>query len=318
MRERVKQFIENNINLIEDSKWDEVQHQARIKLRSNEIGEFNYSLIKAGINPTDGLNYIPYSFLCYSPIEHYDIEESIEEIHIGSFEGCDKLETISIPDTVTYIDGDVFNGCKSLRSLKLPNSLKTDFTALNLYNDMGTIELTLPDHITLEKFLAPITSMAEAKRFKAKGDYTIIIQKTPYHIKDLYNKLMEKFIKQKELRTATIPDLYRVKTHGYTLQTTTFDKKQNKMRVRWIHDGAGQAYNCPLFFLSEKEAQDFVDRTVASHILTTPGYLEIYKARLSMNDINFTKIDTLYGPALIQSWKDGQVDPACIIKKNVF
>lgn len=85
------------------------------------------------------------------------------------------------------------------------------------------------------------------------------------------------------------------------------------MRVHFIRKDAGAAFQCPLFFLSETDAQEYVDN------MTPPsGTIEIYKARLGAYDQNFSRIDTVYGEALVQSWKDHNINPSCIIEKDIF
>ena len=41
------------------------------------------------------------------------------------FSGCEKLESIIIPDSVTSIGDNSFQYCKSLRSIRIPNNVTT-------------------------------------------------------------------------------------------------------------------------------------------------------------------------------------------------
>ncbi|MGN1098819.1 MAG: leucine-rich repeat domain-containing protein, partial [Christensenellales bacterium] len=57
-----------------------------------------------------------------------------------TFEGCDKLETISIPDSVTSIGGRVFYGCNSLKSIIIPGSVTAiDYEAFFLCDALTTV-----------------------------------------------------------------------------------------------------------------------------------------------------------------------------------
>ena len=42
----------------------------------------------------------------------------------GSFEGCTKLKTVKLPDSVTYMDVKAFKDCTSLESINIPKSLR--------------------------------------------------------------------------------------------------------------------------------------------------------------------------------------------------
>jgi hypothetical protein len=46
------------------------------------------------------------------------------KIPLEMFSGCSSLTSVSIPNTVTEIDGYAFDGCESLETLILPTSLK--------------------------------------------------------------------------------------------------------------------------------------------------------------------------------------------------
>ena len=49
---------------------------------------------------------------------------SIEKIDANAFIGCDKLETINIPDAVTVIGANAFDGCTSLKNIHFPYLLQ--------------------------------------------------------------------------------------------------------------------------------------------------------------------------------------------------
>lgn len=46
-------------------------------------------------------------------------------VYFGVFEGCENLQSIEIPESVTYIGGEAFEGCKSLKTVTLNEGLKT-------------------------------------------------------------------------------------------------------------------------------------------------------------------------------------------------
>ena len=92
MRNSVKEFIEKNINLIENEDWKTVYVNALLKLSESSIGEFSYTMIKAGLNPLSGLDHIPEGFLYRSDITSYEIPSNILSIHADAFMACHMLE----------------------------------------------------------------------------------------------------------------------------------------------------------------------------------------------------------------------------------
>ena len=116
MTEEVKHFIEENINLIELSKWEEVYEK-------DFPDGFTEILLESGINPLyQGLDYIPKHFLSYSKIGKFIIPNNITSIGDFAFYECDSLTHIRIPDSVTSIGDCVFSGCYNLQY----NEKKTD------------------------------------------------------------------------------------------------------------------------------------------------------------------------------------------------
>ena len=231
----IKEFIEQNIDLIDNDEWEKVYNKINLsRLSIDRTGEFTDAMLEAGLDPLVRLDYIPSYYLINSDIEgEFYIPNHIKSIGDYAFRNCSSLTNIIIPDSVTSIDYGAFNDCSGLKFLKLSESLKS-FTAEDLYRGMGTLDLVLPSHITLEEFLRPITSMTQTKVFKLSGNYTFIIQGKSYPIKDLYKVVVDRLQKQKQAQSAKIPTLYRIQTQYHYLATTTFDAKQNKMSQKHI------------------------------------------------------------------------------------
>lgn len=94
------------------------------------------SLHVAGSNALDGISVtsitipgslytIPAGFLSNcSNLQEIVIEPGSEEIEgPGAFQYCPRLSSISIPDTIEYIDTDTFQNCTALREILIPNSV---------------------------------------------------------------------------------------------------------------------------------------------------------------------------------------------------
>ena len=110
--EQVKQFIEDNVELIEQNRWEELYQK-----------DFPYSftetLLESGINPLkQGLNYIPEYFLYKCKvIEEFIIPNNITTIGNLAFCDCTSLTNVVIPNSIKNIGVWAFSDCKSLTSI---------------------------------------------------------------------------------------------------------------------------------------------------------------------------------------------------------
>lgn len=103
MNYKVKEFIEDKIDLIEDNKWVEFYEKAYLTL--NNPGELTRILLEANVNPLSEINVIPYAyFMGYDdkPWSFY-IPKHIEEIQPNAFADNHSLNSIYIPKSVKKI-----------------------------------------------------------------------------------------------------------------------------------------------------------------------------------------------------------------------
>ena len=116
-------FIEDNIELIENNDFSELYTilKSQPPAYSSIITE---KLYEAGIDPLIYLNHIPLYYLAYTKRTSFEIPKNITSISQCAFLQS-NLETIIIPEGITFIGSQSFQDCSELKSLSLPNSLKS-------------------------------------------------------------------------------------------------------------------------------------------------------------------------------------------------
>lgn len=169
MDDAVKQFIEKNIDLIEENKWEEVYQKANATL-TYHTGKFTEFILEADIHPEGYLHRLPTNFLSYASITKFEIPSNITSIdssafaycntlksmaignsvtEIGSlaFYDCDNLISVTIPDGGTFIGEGTFYGCDSLTNVKIPINV-TYIGSMSFSNCISLTSVTIPDGIT--------------------------------------------------------------------------------------------------------------------------------------------------------------------------
>ena len=121
----VKEFIQDNKDLIETNAWDQVYDNAIFNLDSDSIGELGKIFLDLGINPIAELDYIPDYYLSSTNIKSFTIPNHIYLLSEGCFGYCEQLEEIVIPESVKEIAEFAFYGCSSLKKIVLPKDLYT-------------------------------------------------------------------------------------------------------------------------------------------------------------------------------------------------
>lgn len=115
----VKEFIEDNIDLIEDRAWDQIYDNALFNLDSESTGKFTEAMLAIGEDPLKYLDYIPDYYLSDAKIESFNIPARIHELGEGCF-SYSFLKEIVIPDSVTSIRMYAFYECPQLKRVTIP------------------------------------------------------------------------------------------------------------------------------------------------------------------------------------------------------
>lgn len=118
MTQQQKQYIEQNIMLIETANWKEF-----FKRSPKGLGALLYI---AGIDCLEGLTKIPlYSFSDCEHLKTVCIPDNIKCISYHSFYNCIELRNVFIGKHVKIIEDAAFWNCINLESVALPKSVKT-------------------------------------------------------------------------------------------------------------------------------------------------------------------------------------------------
>ena len=117
MKKSLKNFIEENIEMIENEEFEVIYSDLDADFRYTLIGDFTEALIKAGIDPAKYMKEIPPHYLGGTSLRSYTIPNNITAIGEYAFSGYNGLTGVVIPGTVTSIGAYAFRYCRELESI---------------------------------------------------------------------------------------------------------------------------------------------------------------------------------------------------------
>lgn len=117
----LKQFIEENIDLISDNEFNDVYNMIKSYTFTRLFTE---AMLAADINPLNYMEAVPPRYLYESNIQHVEIPVGIIVINTYSFADCRQIKEVTIPEGVIKIGEGAFYNCTSLEVLHLPSTLK--------------------------------------------------------------------------------------------------------------------------------------------------------------------------------------------------
>lgn len=104
------------------------------------------------------------------PVMAVDIRSGITAVGSNAFFGCDQLQVISLPDTVTQLDKNAFGNCAALSSI-LVDAKNPAYKSMDgaLYSKDGTVLIKCP--ADAETFVVPdgVTTIGDYAFFGAKS-----------------------------------------------------------------------------------------------------------------------------------------------------
>ena len=120
MTNAIKEFIENNITLIESEHWDEVFSVAAKTLYTTETRKLFEVLTEVFPELWHSITTIP---PVYSDMQGtLEIPNNITKITSNAFEDS-QLSKVIIPRSVTFIGRMAFSGCDNLTDVYIPSTV---------------------------------------------------------------------------------------------------------------------------------------------------------------------------------------------------
>lgn len=125
IEESIKNFIKQNMHLIESDDWLAFYAEADDYLSSVSISKISEMLLKAGVNPLITIDTVPSGFLFTSHIEKFKLPSNIKIIGESAFEQCKQLTDIAFNNGLAFIRSYAFERCESLGpNIYFPDSLR--------------------------------------------------------------------------------------------------------------------------------------------------------------------------------------------------
>ena len=102
--------------------------------------------LKGSVTIPDGVTCIPPEAFKGTYIKELYIPDSVTEIGYRAFEGCEKLESVRLSESLQVIPSYAFNACTNLHGITIPASVREIGEYAFLYSGLQSI--TIPDGVT--------------------------------------------------------------------------------------------------------------------------------------------------------------------------
>lgn len=124
MGDKLKDFLEQNKELINNNKFDEFFSNTMI-LAPNKYYKIIDAFHEANIDILPYVTEIPsHYFEMQEDIQTFTVPENINKLKYKSFAECYNLIEISLPSSLILIYNSCFDGCKKLKNIKFNGTRK--------------------------------------------------------------------------------------------------------------------------------------------------------------------------------------------------
>lgn len=139
----IEQFIERNIELIDNNEFAELYNRCY----RGDRGQLTDVLYECGINPLRYMTAVPQWFAFESNLTNITIPNRVTNISRHMFENCHNLTSVTIPDSVTSIGGYAFYCCTGLTKLTMGSGV-TSIGELAFGHCRSLTNVVIPDSVT--------------------------------------------------------------------------------------------------------------------------------------------------------------------------
>ncbi|MBR2989153.1 MAG: leucine-rich repeat domain-containing protein [Clostridia bacterium] len=112
--------IGSGVKTLGKSVFSHCESLATITVSSDNA---DFKMVNSGLYSSDGKTL--YAHLKDGTGNQCTVENGVEVISNGAFDGCGELEIVSLPDTVTEIQDGAFSNCENLKIIYIPQSVTT-------------------------------------------------------------------------------------------------------------------------------------------------------------------------------------------------
>lgn len=263
-----------------------------------------YLLIYSNISFLDELDDVRFDLV---PIESIDLSKTDA---IAEFSLCRQLTTISF----SIRQSDIISGLKSAWGMPFK---KCDSLVDVIFPTASKISIPDIDRIIEGSTETDLRLLFLSSRY----DTWFTIKGERFNISDKVSRYLHDKKAERLANIAKVPRLYRIGNKDRSVVVTTYNRKLDTMNQAARLKAGLCSNDSPAFFDNVQDAVRFRDNCVDLTNMRYPGTnlnLDVYEAKLTGNDDNFSLIRTTAGNCLVQSWKLNNIDQGCIIKKDVF
>ena len=113
---KLKEFIEKNIDLIENNRFEEVYDQLYVSEVEFPYGELTKILLSIDIDPLNYMNFVPSYYLEYEKsdwsFKRFVVPSNIVQLDHGSFSLCCPIGELILPESIKQIETAVFTDAR--------------------------------------------------------------------------------------------------------------------------------------------------------------------------------------------------------------
>ena len=117
-------LIKNNQELIDENRFEELYWKINHLNVTNVASNLTKLLMNDDINFLKYIDYVPIDCFKDLDIKDFNIPDNVKRIERSAF-ALSKIESITIPESVTFIGRAAFYGCHLLKKITIPGSVNS-------------------------------------------------------------------------------------------------------------------------------------------------------------------------------------------------